>query len=214
MNPIQIFERLNSKKIDAFNAIEENEKKVERLGRQIEIYEEARTVFTSVLEKIQEETKARIEGLVTLAIQSVFESEDIFFKIKFEQKNNRVYAVPLIVENDQEYEPEEDMGGGIIDVISVALRIILWHMETPRKRNILILDEPFRFTGKLVPKAGEMLKYIAKNLNLQVVMVSHDDDLIEICDRVYIIKKINKTSEVKLVKSGIKRRKRSANHLC
>jgi hypothetical protein len=72
MNPIQIFERLNSKKIEAFNAVGENEKKIERLNRQIEIYEEARRVFTTVLEKIQEETKTRIEGLVTLAIQSVF----------------------------------------------------------------------------------------------------------------------------------------------
>lgn len=168
--------------------------------------EKIRWVFMEVSRKTQDEIKERIEHLITLAIRSVFERE-FTFKLVLQNKNNRVYAIPTIIDGEHEFtDIKEDLGGGMIDIISLAFKIVLWSLESPKKRNLFIVDEPFRFTGKLVKKAGYMLKYLASELNFQVIMVSHDDELIDICDRVYGVTHNGKHSVVTLLK-GEKRRK-------
>lgn len=172
-------------------------------------HEKARWVIAEVSRITQEETKERIEKLITLALRSIFERE-MTFKLKLEYKNNRVYATPTIVDGDEEFSDlKEDQAGGHIDIVSLVFKIVLWSMESPQKRNLFIVDEPFRFTGKLVKKAGYMLKYLAKELNFQVIMVSHDDELIDICDRVYGVRHDGKKSIATLIKGHrkIKRRK-------
>lgn len=203
------YDSLVAAKANAMKMYSRSNKAVKKLRRDYRDYEKARIVITELSRVTQHENKEKIEKLVTLAIRSVFENQDYQFRIKFERKNNRVYAIPVIVENNEEFDPKNDMGGGLIDIVSIALKIILWHMEDPRKRNVLITDEPFRFTGALVKKAGHMLKFIADKLNLQVIMVSHDDDLIDICDRVYRVSRKGKASSATLIKRErkIKRRK-------
>jgi len=195
-----LYDSLIAKKILVRKSVRSSKGKIASIKREISAHEKARTVFTEVSKLTQQETKERIENLVTLAIQSVFEDRDFSFKMRFESKNNRVYAYPIIEEYGQELDPKEDMGGGIIDVISIALKIILWHMENPRKRNVLLLDEPFRFTGKLITKTGQMLKFLSTNLGIQVIMVSHDDELIAICDQVYKVTRIGNKSITSLIK--------------
>lgn len=172
-------------------------------------HEKVRWVIAEVSRITQEETKDRIEKLITLALRSIFERE-MTFKLKLEYKNNRVYATPTIIDGDEEFSDiKEDQAGGIIDIVSLVFKVVLWSMEAPQKRNLFIVDEPFRFTGKLVKKAGYMLKYLAKELNFQVIMVSHDDELIDICDRVYGVRHDGNKSIVTLIKGHrkIKRRK-------
>lgn len=172
-------------------------------------HEKARWVFAEVSKQIQTETRGRIEKLITLALRSVFERE-FTFKLKLEHKANKIYAVPTIVEGGEEFTNlKEDLGGAMIDIISLSMKIVLWSMESPQRRNLFIVDEPFRFTGRLVKKAGYMLKYLAEELNFQVIIVTHDDELIEICDRVYGVRHNGKHSVVNLIKGNkrtVKRR--------
>lgn len=207
--PIQsAYDRLVARKALLLDRTKKDECILKQLQRKIKGYEKARIVFTEVSKSTQDETKRRIESLITLAIRSVFEDKDYTFKIQFETKNNRVYAYPIIMEDDVELDPKEDVAGGVIDIISIAMKIILWHMEDPPHRNTLIIDEPFRFTGKLVSKAGYMIKYLSENLKIQIIMVSHDDELIKICDKVYKVTKQGKESKLTLIKEPIRRIKR------
>jgi ABC-type dipeptide/oligopeptide/nickel transport system ATPase component len=180
---MNIYEQLSSTQISAKLENERAKARIIHLEKEIESHEKARWVLTEILKNTQEETKKRIESLVTLAIRSVFEDRDFSFRLNFERKNNKMTVSPKIIENSEEYDPDE-VGGSMIDIVSIALRVILWSMKYPKTRNVLILDEPFRFTGKLITKAGHMLKYLSDELKLQIILVSHDDELINICDRV------------------------------
>lgn len=184
-------------------------RKLRRHNRDIKAHEKARYILTEIGKKAQEQTKSKIEALVTLAIRTVFD-RPLTFKLIFEEKRNHVEARPIILEGENEYVPKDDMGGGIIDIISFALRLVLWQLSNPRSDNVFILDEPFKFTGALIEKAGEMLQFLSKELGFQVIMVSHDDELIDICDRVYRIHHDGTESVIKLIKGGrkIKRRKK------
>jgi len=201
MDTYTLYDTLLAKKIRLASEIRKSKSGLRIAEKVIANHEKARIVLTEIAKSTQEEIKGRIEKLVTLAIRSVFKEQDFSFEIRFETKNNRVYAYPVITEFGNEMDPKEDMGGGIIDIISTALRIILWHIESPRKRNVLIFDEPFRFTGKLVGRAGYMIKYLSENLGFQVIMLSHDDELIEFCDRLYKVTRRRDVSQVTLIKS-------------
>jgi DNA repair exonuclease SbcCD ATPase subunit len=212
--PLQAsYDSLLAKKIRIENETRRLHRKIVVSEREIISHEKARIILTEIQKSTQKDTKEKIESLVTLAIRSVFTDRDFNFKLDFQRKNNRIYVYPIVEEYDQEYSPEDDLGGGIVDIISIAMRVVLWHMESPRTRNTIILDEPFRFTGQLAVKAGEMLKYLSEKLNFQVIMVSHNDDLIRMCDQVYKVTRRRSTSFSTLVKKmqRVIRRRNASN---
>lgn len=192
---------LISKKENLIREKQVKKKKMIQVKKNIINYKKARNVLLEVSEKTQNKIKIKIEEIITLALRSVFDEEFVFV-LKFLQKRNRVEAVPTIKIGDEEFDPKDELGGAIIDIISFVFRPILWGMTKEKTRPIFILDEPFRFTGSLVKKAGEMVKFLSKELGLQIIIISHDRRLIKFCDQVYKVKKIRNKSFVRKIKSA------------
>ncbi len=196
--------------------IKKGKKQILKTQKDILVHEKARKIISKISEQTQNRVKVKIEEVITLALQSVFD-EPFVFELQFQQKRNRIEAVPIIKIDDEEFNPKDELGGAIIDIISFVFRVVLWGIAAEKTRPIFILDEPFRFTGSLIVKAGEMIKFLSKELNLQIIIVSHDTRLIDFCDQVYRVTKKNKRSHVQLVKKytqqpkQIKRRSNAIN---
>ncbi len=181
-------------------------RQLKQVTKDIENHLLAKQVLTEVARNMQVEAKGRIEKLITIAIRSVYDDRDFTFELVTNETKNQM--TPVIKEGGNEYSPKDELGGGIIDIISFASRVILWSMETPRSMPVFILDEPFKWTGVLMERAGAMLKQLSHDLGFQVILVSHDEALIEMCDRVWSITHNGIKSEVKLIKGRtLKRRK-------
>jgi len=77
-------------------------------------------------------------------------------------------------------------------------------MQVPRSRPVLMLDEPFRYlsTG-LLPRAGEMLKQISSELDLQIIMVTHAEELIDEADAVFSVDMNKGESIVRKVEAAV-----------
>ena len=182
-----IIERFNQIKGKRDLLIEQANSKTDKLN-ELDVYFErlnkARWVLSEVSKLTQEKFKNRVEKLVTMAIKSVF-NRDFEFVLDFQRKRNKLEIEPLVFENGFPYSPKSDMGGGILDVIGFALRIVLWSLENPKSRNVLILDEPGKWTGSLIIFFGKIIKEISKSLNIQIIMVTHDESLIQIADRAW-----------------------------
>jgi DNA repair exonuclease SbcCD ATPase subunit len=162
----------------------EKSRKLKAIRHQIKICTKAHFLLTEIGKKIQKQFKKKVEKLITNAIQAVYDYPFIF-RLKFENKRNNIEIKPIIKKGNKELVPKDDMGGGILDVIALGLQIILWHLQNPKSRPILFLDEPFRFLGDLTGKAGYILKYLSKSFGLQIVMTSHDTRLTEFYDKIY-----------------------------
>lgn len=185
--------------------LKDKKQKLDKLNVNISAYSKAIDILTRTSNLVHKSIVEKVENIVTLAIRHVYD-RDFEFKLIYEQKRNNIEARPVIMEGGDEYNIEEDEGGGLIDIISFALRIILWKLQNTT-RNLFFLDEPFKWTGSYIDKAGEMLKYLSKELRFQVVLISHDDSLIDICDRVYRVSHNGTESRAVLVKTRqIKRR--------
>lgn len=146
--------------------------------------EEAQTVIIEVAKITQSELEYHIGDLVTLALASVFD-DPYEMGIEFVQRRNRTECDLFFIKDGKRVDPMTASGGGAVDVASFALRLSLWSLANPRTRNTIVFDEPFRFLSKgLQPKASSMLKDISEKLNLQVIMVTHSEDLVDGADKI------------------------------
>ena len=157
----------------------------------------ARFVLVEVSKQTQERLKTVIEQLVNLCLNEVFPDRNFNFKADFQIKRNKMECEFLVEVDGHEYSPKDDMGGSILDIISFALRTILWSFENPRSRNVIIMDEPFRFSGRLITKAVQMVKELSDKLGIQFIINTHSEELIDIADRSWHVTNIKGKSMVK-----------------
>jgi len=156
----------------------------------------ARWVLTEVVKRTQLRFKGYVETLVTKCINTVFD-RDFEFVLNYEIKANKTYIQPLVKEGGNEPQvPKEEMGVGILDLLSFALRVVLWSLERPRSRAVFILDEPMRDLGKgkLLDRAGDVLRELSQRLGFQLIVITHEPQLSRIADRTFRIEHDGKHS--------------------
>lgn len=159
--------------------------------------EEVKRIISSEILSIQSSLKEDIDSLVTIAMKIVYDDRDIAFGMLFEKtKAGQSQYRPVIIENGEEFNPKDEQCGGVLDVISYALRIILHSFEKPKGRDFMIFDEPFKFLGGgvLGERAAEMAKKINKDIGIQSMIISHDDISIGKADKVYHVEHDGKKS--------------------
>lgn len=182
---MQLIERYNEAKTEQKllrSQIKDKQTKLKHLEKSVKDTEKARWVLNEVIKQTQSHFKDQVEALVTTAIGTVFD-RPFEFKLQFNEKPTKTEIQPIIKEGDNEYIPKLEMGGGIIELVSIAFRVVLWSMSDPQPRNVLILDEPCRMLGNLAERFGDFLTQISKELNLQIIMITHDVDIGKIADK-------------------------------
>jgi len=148
--------------------------------------EKAREIAQCVLLLTQGRVKTAIEEIVTLALSTVY--PELSFELEYEIKRNQSEATPWIVENGDRHSPRDEVGGGVLDIVSLGLRLALWALMEPKPANIFILDEPAKFLSRdKQPLFSEMLSQLSKTLGVQILIVSHNNAIIDSADKVYKI---------------------------
>ena len=184
------FERLRGRQIQLNKDLSESIQELKDKGLEYENTIKAREVIREVAVQTQEQLAFHVQDIVTSAILGVFPNPYVF-KADFVMNNNRTECKLGLLSNDGEViNPLNASGGGVVDVTAFALRIASWSMKVPRSRPVIILDETFKHLSRdLMPKAGEMLRGMADKLNMQVIMITHEPDLVQVADKVFEVHK-------------------------
>ena len=181
----QELERRRGRQAQLHNDLATSEGQLKDFVKELACCEEAQKAIQIVAQQTQEELTYRLDELVTLAMAAVFD-DPYALEVEFVQRRGRTEADIWFVRDGKRVDPMAASGGGAVDVASFALRVALWSLAQPRTRNTLILDEPLRFLSRgYLPKASAMLKEISEKLGIQVIMVTHSDDLTECSDKVF-----------------------------
>jgi DNA repair exonuclease SbcCD ATPase subunit len=159
----------------------------------IATWEQVQLLLTKTSEYAREQLKARIEETVTAALQAVF-GDDLQFRVIIKEYRDQAAAEWQVVSKYGDVEvaanPQDARGGGIVDIVSLALRLAMLELARPKVMGPVVLDEP----GKMVSKeyAGNMgyfLKQYAMKTGRQVILVSHNEELIAAADKTYRVTK-------------------------
>ena len=166
-------------------------KKIDISQKEMEEWEQASIHLQSVVQSTQQVLEYRISEICSLAEQAVFD-DPYKIGIEFNIKRNKTECDIIFSKKGKKIgKPLESSGYGAIDVASASLRPALICIKKPKVRNLLLLDEPFRNLGDgmadvkvLQQRASDMMRQISEKLGMQIIMVSHNKEIITSADNV------------------------------
>lgn len=172
-------------------------KKLRDLNKQSRRIETAQTIIQQTAQQTQEQLKYRVSELGTLALSAIFD-DPYELNLDFELRRNRTEADITLSKGDGEkINPLDAAGGGVADVTSFGLRSSLLTLRKPPLRRTVILDEPFRYLDrKAQVKAGLLLNELSDRMNIQFIIISHDEAVVEGADKVFEVIQQNEISKV------------------
>lgn len=181
----KIIERKKGHRKEIQNLIGDLKRDIKLAKERLEIIEEAQVIIKEVAQETQKQLEHRVSEIVTLALSTVFGETAYEFGMRFVPKRGKTEAELFFVKNGREVEPD-DVGGGVINIASFALRVALWSIQSPRSDNVMEFDEPFKdLSEEYRPAACEVLRMLSAELGLQIIMVTHERDLVDTADRVF-----------------------------
>lgn len=160
-----------------------------------EATEEAQVTVQVTAQETQEQLKVHVQDLVQHALESIFPGK-YQFRVDIELKNGRTAAeIYLLDQSGRRVDPVYGNGGGLVEVVAFALRVVGWSLS--RTQNVILMDEPFsKVSLNLRPAVIELLRDITTRLGLQIIMVTHDEDMMANADRIFTVTQKNGRSVV------------------
>lgn len=158
----------------------------------------ALAIVTEAGEETQKAFGEQLSSLVTSAIQIVMVEDHYEFEVRFDTKRNATSVSFHLFKNKEEQDLKVGTGGGVLDIIQIALRFAMYSMKRPRSRNLILLDEPTKCLRGMdnIGRVYEMIDKISKGLGLQIIMVSSANETLDFADRYNIIELVNEDGVV------------------
>ncbi|MCX8074140.1 MAG: ATPase [Clostridia bacterium] len=185
-------------------------KKREDLERQLEDLkitelEKCSAVLQKMSSKQREIARTRLEELGTAALQYSLGADYEMKIYLYEGKGIRKPYAEVKIRNTVsgvETDPMEANGGGVIDIVSIALRIVVMQAYEPFIDGPIIMDEPFKMVSKeYIPMISEFIKNISQDFGRQIIIVTHNEYLASMTDsKIYVTMDDNKISTVEVIK--------------
>lgn len=167
-------------------------KQLDSLKEHNVLLEQSRVLLQKAGSDARETARIRLQETVTDALKYVF-GQDFEFIIEFKETRGRTEA-EFYVQSDYNGEkiktkPEDARGGGVVDIIAIALRVALIQIyNNPVIRGPIILDEPGKHvSADYTMKLATFLKQINQTFDRQIIISTHQQDLANIADDSYMV---------------------------
>lgn len=167
LNKVMVFKgRLEA----ARDTLAKQQQALEEVNAAISDAEDFRAIVLRVASETQNQLILRFETIVQSALDAIFPDEYLF-KLEFVQRRGRTEVDIWLDRNGTRMDPLDSNGGGVVDVLSIALRICC--LTLSKMDRVLILDEPFKhLRGDARDKLGGLLSILSDKLGIQVLMVA------------------------------------------
>ena len=161
---------------------------------------QAQKLLQETAKRTQSRLSFHISSFITSALQSIWGEDAYTFTLEFIEKRNKTEVQMLLhtQEGDVSLDSLNDIrsGGGVLDIVALALRIALWSLQANHK-NVMILDQPLsNLDSTYLPKAGELIQELAEKLQIQFIMINHNPALADIADQTFFVEKHEGVSSV------------------
>ena len=167
-------ERRKGQREQIERSIEKIELSIDENRKQLRGHEKSKEVIKQVGLKTQQQLSYNISEITSMALDAVFD-DPYELELEFVERRNKTECDIYFVRDGIRIDPFSG-GGGAIDIAAFALRVASWSMQTPRSRNVLVLDEPFKhLKGEQANrKMLDMVSELSSRLKIQIIMVSDE----------------------------------------
>lgn len=155
---------------------------------------QAQALIQTTAQETQSQLKYHIQALVQNALDAVFPTTYVF-KVGFELRRGQTEVDIYLDKDGEPIDPMDASGGGVVDVVTFALRVVAWSLSSTAP--VLILDEPMKWVSAGRRQVcGELLRAVSDRLGLQIIMVTHDPALVTQADRIFVVEQKRRRSTV------------------
>ena len=171
-------DRLTARHNLATAAVEKEVGEQVRIATDLTATVQAQQIVQGIAQGIQQRVHARVADVVTRCLEAVFD-DPYEFQIRFDRKRGKTEARMVFARDGMELdEPLDEIGGGVVDVAALALRLTSLLLSRPKPRRLLVLDEPFKNVNskRYRQRVKRMVERLAEDLDVQFVIVSQMED--------------------------------------
>lgn len=145
---------------------------------------DAQVIIQQVAVNTQAGLVFRIENIVNKVLQSVF--PEYSFTLVYEVKRGKSEASLKFFKGLNEVDIMDSVGGGITDMASIGLRLAVWSLSGAT--NVLVLDEILKHLSRdNMGRASDVIKEVCASLELQLIFVTHSEELKDRADRLFTV---------------------------
>jgi len=189
-------ENLKIKKEKTIKQIAETKKEIKDIENKKEIIEESYQIIQTVARQTQQKLEFGLSDLPSKALSYVYEVP-YKFKVKFVERRGKTEADILFEKYGIEFKPGKRTGYGPVDIATLGMRLVIYKLRQPKLRNVILLDEPFPSIDKEVqPKISDLLQSLAENNNTQIIMITHNDNLMKAANKQFRVTMVDEISNV------------------
>lgn len=181
--------------------LQEKQTELQQAQKDIEVWKQVQVLLGKVSEFARKQLKTQIEATVTAGLQAILQDDQIRFTVEMTTIGGKPSADWKIVTTRGE-QPitatvEDAHGGGIVDIVSLCLRVALLELSRPKPGGPFLLDEPGKMiSAEYLPNVAEFLKQYLRKTGRQGIMITHHEALADVADVSYRVSQANGVSEV------------------
>lgn len=193
---MDISEKLNKaivKRQSNKELLEKRQARKQELAEELETVLKSQVLIQTVASEVQSQLEVKISSIVNLGLSVLF--PEYTFKLQFVPARGKTEVRFVFLNGEDEVDIMEQNGGGLVDVATFLLRLAVYAISSTD--NEIVFDEPFKYVSKtLRPRIAELLHTLSEQMKLQMIYVTHVEELSDMSDKKILIKKINGVSEI------------------
>lgn len=159
------------------------QREIADLENRQDVWRQVSQLFLLAAEYARANACTAMEKIVTTGLRSVF-ANDLAFHIELDTaRTDRPEASFLVASNyggntQITNEPRDARGGGVVDIIALALRVAFIEISDPPVQGPLILDEPAKHVSEeFMPGVAAFIRQINDSFGRQIILITHNHEL-------------------------------------
>lgn len=157
------------------------------------------TLIQATSKVMYDNLSIKLGNVITEGLALIFPESSYRFEVKFVERRNTIETDLFLVDDaGNVYDPVNDVGGGVADLIALLLRMV--YITLSPYENVLFADEPLKFINRgRIPIAAKFIQKICQEFRLEMVAVTHIPEMVEVSNSAYEITKTSAGSVAKKI---------------
>jgi hypothetical protein len=171
--------------------VAENESEINDLQNEDELLELVGNLIRRLVDAEVTDGVKAVEKLQTEGLQEIFHDQNLSVRADVEESRGKV-SVTMFTSRERkdgtivEGVPDQSFGGSILTMQSVLMRITVIFRRN--MRPLLMLDETLAaVANRYVDRAAKFLSTLSKRLDLDILLISHDEALVGAATNAYYV---------------------------
>ena len=199
-----VADRVLGKREGVQTRLSDMSQKIKGLEAEGELLQLVSNVIRSLIDSEINDSVQAVEKLQSEGLRTVFDDQDLSVSASVETQRGKI-SVELLTSQKLadgtviEGVSNDAFGGAITTVQSVLMRIIV--ILRRDMRPLLLLDESLpAFDANYVSNMADFLRALSERLGLDILLVSHNQSLVEGAQKAYQIKKVGGSAKFEVAR--------------